>query len=60
MTNLEKLTEQLNACKNRRRIYNALMAMSAKPSIQHLEDSAEKKNVLFAEVVDLVAETDCA
>lgn len=60
MTNIERLTEKLNSCKNRRRIYNALMALSAEPGFQKIEDAAEKKNVLFGEVAGLVAETECA
>lgn len=55
MTNIEKLTARLNACKNRRRIYNALMALSAEPNIQQIEDATEERDVLIGEVVDLVA-----
>ena len=58
MTNIEKLTARLNACKNRERIYNLLMSMSAEPSVQQIEDTAEKRDVLFGKVVDLITESN--
>ena len=50
MTNIEKLTARLNACKNRRKIYNFLMALAAEPSVQQIEDPRDKLHVLFGQI----------
>lgn len=47
MTNIEKLTARLNACKNRRKIYNFLMAMANTPSVQQAEAPADKLNAIL-------------
>ena len=55
MTNIEKLTEKLNSCRNRKRIYNLLLGMSAEPSFQKIKDPTEKSEVLIGDVLDIVS-----
>jgi len=45
MTNIEKLTDKLNGCRNRRKIYNMLMALTAEPSIEQIENAALEQEI---------------
>ena len=60
MSNIEKLTEKINKCRNRRKIYNMLMALTAKPSFEQIENAADKRSVLFCDVVALADQTKTA
>lgn len=44
MTNIEKLTARLNACKNPRRVYNALMALA--PIIREAKEEKQREALL--------------
>ena len=51
------LTDHLNSCKNRRKIFNLVKAISTEPSVQHVEDPAEKFEVLFSQLSSVSNET---
>ena len=40
MSNIEKLTEKINTCQNRRKIYNMLMALTAEPCFEQIENES--------------------
>lgn len=44
MTNIEKLTARLNACKNPRRVYNALMELA--PIIREAKEEKQREALL--------------
>ena len=46
MTNIEKRTERLNACKHRRLIYNAMMNLA--PIIREAEQEEQRQKLLEA------------
>lgn len=60
MTNIEKLTKRINSCKDPMRVFNALIAIAGKPSIQKTNDMVEKQEVLVREVITFIdpSETD--
>lgn len=60
MNNIEKLTARLNACKNPRKIYDALMALAGEPGVQHVKDPAEKFDVLFGQLAAIPDEAESA
>lgn len=44
MTNIEKLTARLNACKHRRSIYNAMLSLA--PIIREARTEQQRKQLL--------------
>ena len=60
MTNIEVLTEKINKSRNRRKIYNTLMALAVKPGIEQVNDAADKRDILFGDIVTLTNEAETA
>lgn len=60
MSNIEKLTEKINKCQNRRKIYNMLMALTAEPGFEQIENAADKRSILLSDVVALTDQTKTA
>ena len=51
MTNIEILTARLNACKNRRRIFNMLQSLACEPGVQNPKDVREHVEIALIQDV---------
>lgn len=56
MTNIEKLHAELNASRYAKEIFAFLSALAAEPAFQNTKDVAQKRQILFGNVVAVANE----